>query len=131
MATTSSYVEYFCEQIRASGTVRFKKMFGEYMVYVNDKPLFLVCDNAVFVKKHEVLADLMRDEAPTGFPYQGAKEHYNIDPDNAALCADIIALLEPVTPIPKRKPKREKRLQESKTQTGQFCKTKQEGIIGD
>ncbi|MGN0560765.1 MAG: hypothetical protein ACI4K8_06895 [Candidatus Fimenecus sp.] len=25
-------------------------MFGEYMVYVNDKPILMVCDNTVFVK---------------------------------------------------------------------------------
>ena len=108
MATTPSFVEYLCEQIRASGAVRLKKMFGEYMVYVNDKPMFLVCDNTVFVKKHEVLADLMAD-ASTGFPYEGAKEHHIVDPDDAAFCLDIIALLEPVTPVPKRKPKKEKK----------------------
>jgi DNA helicase-2/ATP-dependent DNA helicase PcrA len=32
------------------GAVRYKKMFGEYMVYVNEKPILLVCDNTVFVK---------------------------------------------------------------------------------
>ena len=110
MSTTPSFVQYVCEQIRQSGDVRFKKMFGEYLVYVNDKPMFLVCDNTVFVKKHEVLADLMQD-APKGFPYEGAKEHYVVEPDDAPLCLDAIALLLPVTqvPKPKTKPSKEKK----------------------
>jgi len=50
MATTVDYIEFVCEQLAGVGAVRYHKMFGEYMVYVNDKPLLLVCDNTVFVK---------------------------------------------------------------------------------
>ena len=39
MATTNEYIEYVCEQIKDIGEVRYKKMFGEYMVYINDKPV--------------------------------------------------------------------------------------------
>ncbi|MCI8291140.1 MAG: transcriptional regulator, partial [Clostridia bacterium] len=45
MATTNEYIEYVCEQIRGIGDVRYKKMFGEFMVYVNDKPVIIVCNN--------------------------------------------------------------------------------------
>ena len=31
-------------------------MFGEYMVYVNDKPVLLVCGNTVYAKKLPQLA---------------------------------------------------------------------------
>lgn len=51
MATSIDYIEYVCEQIRGVGEIRYKKMFGEYMVYVNDKPVIIVCDNNTFVKK--------------------------------------------------------------------------------
>lgn len=51
MSTTMDYVEFVCGQIRDAWDVRYKKMFGEYMVYINDKPILLVCDNTVFVKK--------------------------------------------------------------------------------
>jgi len=50
MATTVDFIEYVCGQIEGAGAVRYKKMFGEYMVYVNDKPILLVCDNTVYVK---------------------------------------------------------------------------------
>ncbi len=42
MATSIDYIEYVCEQIRGVGEIRYKKMFGEYMVYVNDKPVIIV-----------------------------------------------------------------------------------------
>ena len=42
MATTVEYIEYVCEQIREIGDIRYKKMFGEYMIYVNDKPVAIL-----------------------------------------------------------------------------------------
>ena len=36
MATSEDFIEFVCEQIRGDYSVRYKKMFGEYMVYVND-----------------------------------------------------------------------------------------------
>ena len=59
MATTKDYIEYVCERLHGAGGLRYRKMFGEYMVYVNDKPVLLVCDNTVFVKIVPELAALM------------------------------------------------------------------------
>lgn len=105
MATTQEYIEYVCEQISDIGEIRYKKMFGEYMVYVNNKPILLVCDGVVYVKELDVISDLMCD-ANRGIPYKGAKEHYILDIDNISLSKDVIMELEKVTPIPK--PRRKK-----------------------
>lgn len=51
MATTASYLAFVLEQLPPLWDVRSRKMFGEYMVYLNEKPVLLVCDNTVFVKK--------------------------------------------------------------------------------
>ena len=51
MATSAEYAAFVCEQIAPYGQVRSRKMFGEYMVYLEDKPVLLVCDNTVYVKK--------------------------------------------------------------------------------
>lgn len=104
MATTVDYIEFVCEQIRGVGEVRYKKMFGEYMVYVNDKPVLLVCDNTVFVKQLDCIADKMLN-AEKGSPYEGAKEHYILDIDNADLSKEIVMELEKVTPLPKPRKK--------------------------
>ena len=51
MATTHEFINYVCEQLNGVGSVTYKKMFGEYMVYVNSKPILTVCDNTVYIKK--------------------------------------------------------------------------------
>lgn len=107
MATTIEYIEYVCEQIKDVGHIRYRKMFGEYMVYINDKPILLVCDNTVFVKKLDCIQESMKN-ALTGFPYDGAKEHYILDIDHKDLCLEVILLLEKVTPLPKSKKKTKK-----------------------
>ena len=105
MATTVDFVEYICGQIEGVGAARSKKMFGEYMVYVNDKPVLLVCDNTVFVKILPCLDRLMTG-ADKGYPYNGAKEHYVLDIDNSELTRNVIAKLLPVIPVPKPRKKK-------------------------
>ncbi|MDE7373606.1 MAG: hypothetical protein K2N18_06045 [Clostridia bacterium] len=105
MATTVDYIEYVCEQIKGNYAVRYKKMFGEYMVYVNEKPVLLVCDNCVFVKTLKELEALMFD-AELGIPYEGSKEHYILDIENSELVSAVIEVLERVTPLPKPKKKK-------------------------
>jgi len=104
MATTNEYIEYVCEQINGIGEIRYKKMFGEYMVYVNDKPVIIVCDNTAFVKKLPCIEEEMK-EAQTGCPYKGAKEHYILDIDNAEFCKSVITEVEKITPLPKPRKK--------------------------
>lgn len=105
MATSLTFIEYVCEQLKGIGEIRYKKMFGEYMVYVNDKPVIIVCDDTAFVKKvNEIEAKM--EGAETGTPYKGAKEHYILDIDNATFCKEVVTEIEKVTPIPKPKKKK-------------------------
>ena len=104
MSTTPDYIEYIIEQIRGAGEIRHKKMFGEYMVYVNEKPILLVCDNTVFVKKIPELGNLMSN-AETGAPYPGAKEHYILDIENHGLALDAVKILTAIIPVSVKKRK--------------------------
>lgn len=79
-------------------------MFGEYMVYLNDRPILTVCDNTVYVKKFDELADIMKD-AQCGFPYDGAKECYILDIENGELAQRVIPVLGEIVPLPKPKKK--------------------------
>ena len=105
MSTSKEYIAFVCDQLAGIPDVTYKKMFGEYMVYVNDKPVLLVCDNTVFVKIVPELAALMAD-AERGLPYEGAKEHYILDIDDTDLARQVVAVLETVTPLPKPKKKK-------------------------
>jgi TfoX/Sxy family transcriptional regulator of competence genes len=110
VATSQDFIEYVTAQIADCGVVRYKKMFGEYMVYVNDKPILLVCDNSVFAKPVSELASLL-SEAEMDYPYSpekypGVKKHYVIDADNAELLKAVVFTLEPITPVPKPRKKK-------------------------
>ena len=107
MGTSIDYIEYVCEQINGTGMIRYKKMFGEYMVYINDKPILLVCDDTVFVKMRDEIRDDM-ELSETGYPYDGAKEHYILDIDNREFSQRIVQMLEPITEIPKPRKKKQK-----------------------
>ena len=104
MASNLEFVEYLIEQISGVGEIRHRKMFGEYMIYVNEKPILLICDNTVFVKKLECVKDLI-SKPEVGHPYNGAKEHYILDPDNTDELREVAVVLEKVIPIPKKKKK--------------------------
>ena len=80
-------------------------MFGEYMVYVNDKPVLLVCDNTVYVKKLPEIEEL-RSGAECGVPYDSAKEHSLLDREDRELTAKAVEILERITPVPKNKAKK-------------------------
>lgn len=104
MASSLDFIEFACEQIRSPYPVRYRKMFGDYMIYINDKPLLLVCNDTVYVKKLDYLL-LLLGGAPTGVPYTGAKEHYILDIENLELVSSVIELLEANTVF---KPKKKK-----------------------
>lgn len=101
MATSKEYIEYVCEQIKDFNP-SYKKMFGEYMVYVNLKPLLLVCDDTVYVKMLDCVKSFFQNDE-TGFPYDGAKLHYIVDVDNKDLLCSLIPILEKVIPVPKKR----------------------------
>ncbi len=105
MATSADYLAFVLEQLPPLGVVHSRKMFGEYMVYFNEKPVLLVCDNTVFVKKLPVLDNLMYD-TPCGCPYEGAKEHYMLDVEDRELTEQVLRAVEAATPLPKPRKKK-------------------------
>ena len=102
MATTLDFMEYVYEQVQGIGAIRYRKMFGDYMLYLNDKPALLICDNTVYVKKLLCNEAFMKD-ADVGFPYDGAKEHYILDIDQGEKCKQLLVLMEPYLSLPKKK----------------------------
>jgi DNA transformation protein and related proteins len=77
MASDLNFVEYVRDQINGAGEVSFKKMFGEYAIYYDNKVVALVCDNQLFVKPTVGGRSLIEQvvEAP---PYPGAKPYFLI-----------------------------------------------------
>ena len=91
LATTQEFADKVCRRIAPFGDVRSRKMFGEYLVYVNERPVLTLCDGRVFVKKLPQIADLMAG-AECGYPYEGAKEAYLLDLGDDALVDALLPL---------------------------------------
>ena len=80
MASTPEFVRYACEQLAGAGSIRHRKMFGEYLIYVDERPVVLVIGNTAYVKRLPVLEDLGLAE---GFPFPGGPAYYVLDIDAA------------------------------------------------
>ena len=50
MASHQDFVDYVAEQLRESGTIRSRKMFGEYGLYCDDIFFAVICDDQLFIK---------------------------------------------------------------------------------
>ncbi|MDE6146442.1 MAG: TfoX/Sxy family protein [Bacteroidales bacterium] len=109
MASSIEFVEFVASQLETLGVVRYRKMFGEYMVYVNEKPILLVCDDIAYVKMHPDISEMM-DDAEIGVPYPGAKVHYILDAGHKDVLLKVVSTLERVLPFPKKKARKTERL---------------------
>ena len=107
MACNSDFIDFICQQIAPVGEIRYRKMFGDYMIYANDKPVVIVCDDIAYVKKHQAIEQLMQ-EAECGCPYEGAKEHYVLDVSMQQHTIEVVKALEAVLPYPKSRAKKNK-----------------------
>ena len=102
MASSPEFVSYICEQLDGLGAVRSRKMFGDYLVYLNDKPVIMICDDRAMVKMLPGLAELLAGR-PTRPPYEGAKDHYLLDPDDRDALREAARLAEEAAPLPKKR----------------------------
>ena len=102
MACTADFIEFICTTLTPLGDVRSRKMMGDYVIYVNEKPVITACDNIAYVKKLPCIADLMTD-AECGCPYEGAKEAYILDFTDTRKVRKVIGILWDNLPFPKSK----------------------------
>ena len=99
------FIEFVSSQIATAGTVRCRKMFGGYIVYVDEKPVVLVCDDIPYIKEHEAIKSMM-SSAERGFPFKGAKEHYILDVSKSDFAVNVVKALVEVLPYPKSRKKK-------------------------
>lgn len=107
MASDQAFVDYVCDQVRDAGRITFKKMFGEYALYLENKVVALVCDNQLFVKPTQAGRALLKTvvESP---PYPGAKPHFLIGEnlEDRELMSQLFKVTGNEVPAPKpKKPK--------------------------
>lgn len=85
--------------------VRYRKMMGDYVIYVDEKCVITASEGLCYVKKLPEIAHLMQD-AECGYPYEGAKEAYILDVDHQRHACEVVAILRDVLPYPKKRNKK-------------------------
>jgi TfoX/Sxy family transcriptional regulator of competence genes len=109
MASAQKFVDFIIEQIDISEHITYKKMFGEYGLYFDEKMFALVCDNKLFIKPtisgREFIADLVEES-----PYPGAKPCFLIEEklDDKVWLKKLVEITVQELPEPKPKKKKQK-----------------------
>jgi TfoX/Sxy family transcriptional regulator of competence genes len=106
MSSDPEFVQHVSDFVREAGEVSYRKMFGEYAVYVGPKVVALVCDNSLFLRPSDAGRALLGSptEAP---PYPGSKPYFLLDEhlDNREFLAELFRVTEAALPLPKPKRK--------------------------
>lgn len=109
MASDIEFVQFVAEQVKRAGFVTWRKMFGEYAIYCDQKVVALICDDQLFVKPTVAGRALVGDitEAP---PYPGAKPYFLIEDEleNEDWLTELFRQTAAELPVPKPKKKRER-----------------------
>ncbi len=108
MSSDQSFVDYVCDQMGDAGSIRSRKMFGEFAIYCDDKVVALVCDDQLFVKPTPAGRAFLGEpvEAP---PYTGAKLYFLIDRlDDRGWLSQLVQLTAQDLPEPKPKRPRQR-----------------------
>ncbi len=80
MATDKTTAEAILAQISAVADARMRPMFGEYVVYVDEKVIGQIGDNQLFIKTTP-FGEAYAPELEKAPPYPGAKPAFVVPPE--------------------------------------------------
>lgn len=104
MASDARTVTFIADQGGLGSRLTFRRMFGEYALYLDGKVVALVCDNKLFLKPTDAGRALLG--SPTEAPAYPGSRHYFLleeeleDPDLLRRALEVTASTLPL-PMPK------------------------------
>lgn len=106
MASDRTFLDFLADQIRVTGEITYKAMFGEYGLYADGKLFGLVCANKLYLKPTAAGRNFMV-EVVEAAPYPGAKPSFLIEEqmEDAEWLSELIKISLPELPEPKQKTK--------------------------
>lgn len=108
MSTREDTIEFLADQLSGLPGIRARKMFGEYCLYYDEKPVAFICDDELFVKPTDEGRAYIGEpeEAPA---YPGSKMYYRVSGDRWEDRDWLSGLIDTTAAaLPKPKPKKPK-----------------------
>lgn len=107
MASSQSTIDLISSKMSGAGLITFKKMFGEYALYVNGKVIAFICDDSLFLKPTPEAKDFYPDyeEAPA---YPESKMYMLISEEkweDSEFMSELASITHGALPAPKPKKK--------------------------
>lgn len=100
MASDTAFAEEICTLLGCT----CKKMFGEYTLYLREKPVALICDNRLFIKPAKTVRQLLGSSAVEAPPYPSARPHFLIaEPRNREKILPLLEAAFAELPFPRTK----------------------------
>jgi len=104
MASGIDTIQYILDQAGLGPRLAFKKMFGEFALYLDGKIFALVCDDQLFLKPTDQ-ARAFLGKVKLAPPYPSAKDHFLLtdeldDPDRLK---EVVLITAKALPEPKLK----------------------------
>lgn len=78
MSTSTSTIDFLLDQLSSLSSIRARKMFGEYALYLHEKVVALVCDNHLFVKMTDSGEAFLEGDVEKAPAYPGSKPYLKI-----------------------------------------------------
>ena len=107
MASNQDFVDFVLEQIKNTGVITARKMFGEYGLYADEKLFGLICEDKLFIKPTDSGRKFIGNvvEAP---PYEGAKPSFLIEDkiEDSDWLSELVRISVRELPAPKPKKKK-------------------------
>ena len=104
MGTDRDFVEYVQSQSGLGVELSFKKMFGEYALYLHGRVVAFACDNQLYLKPTDAGRSLLGTvcEAPA---YPGSKLYFQLDAqlEDRELLRKVLVTTAGALPLPKPK----------------------------
>ena len=106
MASDQKFIDFIMDQVGIP-QITYKKMFGEYGLYLNNKLFGLVCDNKLFIKPTPSGREFIKDVIEAA-PYPGAKPSFLIEEklENRDWLKKLVVITANELPEPKPKKKK-------------------------
>ena len=107
MASSVGTVQFICDQAGLGKRLTFRRMFGEYALYLDGKVVALICDDQLFLKPTPEGRAYLGDVSEAA-PFPGAKNFFllSADLDDPDRLSEALRVTARALPEPRPKPVR-------------------------